>query len=208
MKIIDPLSEVTRKERRALLGVSALSIAMSITHLIPTKISALGVEFPPTEQGLFLLAITGVVIFYLLAFIVYAWTDYINWKTELHMWLVHNQPPVPDDEHEEEYQYHSTHDHLNQLYSEGDIPGAERLENELIHDRVKKELESQYQAQKKKIPPASRLRAAFEFVVPIVIAVVAIIILLTTEIKASNNSSNTSINLKQIHEKCLTKSSS
>jgi len=49
MKIIDPLSEVTRRERRALLGVSALSIAMSITHLIPTKISALGVEFPPTE---------------------------------------------------------------------------------------------------------------------------------------------------------------
>lgn len=201
MKVIDPLSEVTRRERRSLLGVSALSIAMSITHLIPTKISALGVEFPPTEQGLFLLVVAGVVIFYLLAFIVYAWADYINWKTELHMWRVQNQPPLPDDEHEEEYEFRSGQDRLHQLYSEGDIPGAERFENELIYSRVKKELESQYQFQKKKIPAASKLRAIFEFIVPIVIAVVAIGILLTTEIKKADNSN-------KIYEKCLTKKSS
>ena len=183
MEIIDPLSEVTRKERRALLGISALSIAISITNLIPTKIPALGVEFPPIEQGHLLLAITGVVIFYLIAFIIYAWTDYTNWKTELSQWLVHHQPPIPENEQEEEYGHHAAHEHLQELYENGDIPGAEQFENTLIHEKVKKELENQYQNQKNKIPSASKLRAIFEFIVPIVIAMVAIFILNTTDIK-------------------------
>ena len=42
--VSDALSEITRKERRALLGVSTLCIAITHANLVPTKISALGIE--------------------------------------------------------------------------------------------------------------------------------------------------------------------
>src|SRR5437870_1539440 len=45
----DPLSEVNRKERRSLLGVSAIAILIGKTGLVPTKIENLGITF--TEPG-------------------------------------------------------------------------------------------------------------------------------------------------------------
>ena len=185
MKIIDPLSEVTRKERRALLGVSALGMAMSATGLIPTKISALGIEFPPTEQASFVWAITGVVFFYLIAFIVYAWSDYISWKIELQEWLIKHYPPFFGNQDEEEIKSQYCEDQAYLIYLEetGEVQRAEDYENTLIHSQVKSALEAQYQKQKNKNPLASKLRAFFEFVLPVVIAVTAIIILITTDIK-------------------------
>ena len=41
----DPLSEVTRKERRALLGISVLGGALVNIALVPEKLSTFGIEF-------------------------------------------------------------------------------------------------------------------------------------------------------------------
>jgi len=185
MKINDPLSEVTRKERRSLLGVSALGVAMSATGLIPTEISALGIKFPPTEQAMFVRAITGVVFFYLIAFIVYAWSDYISWKIELQEWLIEQHPTFDGDEYQEEmkYEYYKREAYLISLEEQGEVKRAEDYEKSLIHNRVKSALEAEYNKQKDQIPLVSKLRALFEFILPVVIGSIAIIFLIYTNIK-------------------------
>lgn len=76
----DPLSQVTRAERRMLLGVSALSIFVTRTGLIPTKISALGVDFEQSDQRALLVVMALVVGYFLGAFLVYGFTDYLSWR--------------------------------------------------------------------------------------------------------------------------------
>ena len=61
---------------------------------------------------------------------------------------------------------------------------------------------------KNKIPFASKFRAVFEFIIPVVIAIVVIVILLLTEIQTTDNSSD-SVSLSAVaHVKCLTNKSS
>jgi hypothetical protein len=78
----DPLSVETRKERRNLLAISALGIVMVKTGLVPTKISVLGVEFSQSNQTALLYTIAGIAIYFLLAFIFYALSDYSTYRIE------------------------------------------------------------------------------------------------------------------------------
>ena len=57
----DPLTEVTRKERRLLLGMCVLGIVLVKTGLVPTKISAFGIEFSHTDQKFILIILAFVV---------------------------------------------------------------------------------------------------------------------------------------------------
>ena len=75
VRLRDPLSEVTRKKRRALLWVSALGIVVVKSGLIPSKISALGIEFSPTDQHTLMLALGAAVAYLLLALLLYASSD-------------------------------------------------------------------------------------------------------------------------------------
>ena len=60
----DLLSDLTRKQRRNLLLVSAIGIAIVHSSLVPTKISALGIEFSQTETSLLLSLIAFVVLYF------------------------------------------------------------------------------------------------------------------------------------------------
>jgi uncharacterized membrane protein YqjE len=80
----DPLSEETRKERRALLGASGLGILVVRTGLVPTKISALGIEFSTRDQRSFVVAVAVVVAYFFVAFLIYAISDFIVWRAALH----------------------------------------------------------------------------------------------------------------------------
>lgn len=57
----DPLSELTRKERRNLLIASTVGIAVAKIGIIPEKISALGIDFSSSNKGALLLLLIGVV---------------------------------------------------------------------------------------------------------------------------------------------------
>ena len=87
----EPLSEVTRKERTALLAVSAVAITVSATGLIPTKISALGIEFGHSDQASLLLVLQCIVGFFMAAFVFYAAFDFVAWRTMWHetVWNSH-----------------------------------------------------------------------------------------------------------------------
>lgn len=75
----DPLSEEARKERRNLLGLSAVGIAIAKIGLLPTKIAALGIEFNAASRPLLMKAFAGVVAYFLAAFIIYSSADFVCW---------------------------------------------------------------------------------------------------------------------------------
>ena len=79
----DPLSEVTRRERRSLLGLSAIGLAMAWTRFLPSEISAMSFKFDAQNKAKLMLLIAGVIIYYLTAFILYFRSDRLRWKIEL-----------------------------------------------------------------------------------------------------------------------------
>ncbi|UQY35603.1 hypothetical protein K8U54_03675 [Pseudomonas fulva] len=79
-RVSDPLSEVTRKERRLLLAVSVLAFFMAKTGAIPSKISTLGIEFQSSDQRFFLYVLAASVLYLTTVFIAYAMSDFIAWR--------------------------------------------------------------------------------------------------------------------------------
>lgn len=75
----DPLSKETRSDRKTLLGITAFAIMVVKTGLIPTKISTLGIEFSPTDKVMLLKVIAAVIVYFIVAFVVYGITDYLRW---------------------------------------------------------------------------------------------------------------------------------
>ncbi len=94
----DPLSEVTRKERIYLLGTSMVGIAILKTGLVPTQITALGIEFQEADQDTFLLLLGLVVLYFLVAFIVYAASDFLAWWEGYRTVLYEILPPLKRSE--------------------------------------------------------------------------------------------------------------
>src|SRR6267142_5712600 len=76
IRVSDPLSPVTRSERRTLLAVSAIGIIIVKAGFVPTKISALGIEFSETNQVILVRTIAAVILYFLIAFVIYGITDF------------------------------------------------------------------------------------------------------------------------------------
>ena len=72
----DPLSDIARKERRALVAVSALGLIIAKSGLIPLRISALGIEFDPTDQDVLVNAVAFAVLYFLVGFMIYGSQDF------------------------------------------------------------------------------------------------------------------------------------
>jgi len=151
IRLRDPLSEVTRKERRVLLAVSALGIVIVKTGLVPSKVTALGIEFSHADQQALILALAAVVGYFLLAFIIYATSDLTAWRVafgharvlEEIEWEQRRRRPVDADQ---EILIRST-------------------ASEVWWSRAPK--------------PMSFVRAVFEFGLPVIIGVYAVVLLLT-----------------------------
>jgi hypothetical protein len=76
----DPLSEVTRRERKTFLGVSILASAVIKANLIPTKIAAFGIESDKVKPEALVILLTAAVVYFLLVFIAYAVSDFLSWR--------------------------------------------------------------------------------------------------------------------------------
>lgn len=76
----DPLTELTRKERRSLLIASALGVVFVEGGFVPSKIATFGIEFTETDQRSLLIVVSIVVIYFLAGFLLYAASDFINWR--------------------------------------------------------------------------------------------------------------------------------
>lgn len=84
IRLRDPLSDVTRNERKFLLAVSAIGLILRHAGLVPTKIAALGIEFSQVDQKILLRAMGLIVLYFLFAFILYASSDLVAWRFEFH----------------------------------------------------------------------------------------------------------------------------
>ena len=167
--VSDCLSEVTRKERRSLLGISMLGIVITQAELVPTKISALGVEFSQANQAVLLLILAFVVGYYLLAFIIYRLADFSVWR------LRFGEIAVKDTEE-------LKHSLINES-KEHSEPEPEADPDEKVHlsnaesSSIKNRFSSISKSGKRWVavaPTISVARAAFDFLLPIVLAVYAI----------------------------------
>lgn len=80
----DPLGEVARKERRSLLGISAIAILVGWTGLVPARIENFGIAFAPPERQALLWVFIAVVGYYTFAFVIYSISDALSWGYAMH----------------------------------------------------------------------------------------------------------------------------
>jgi hypothetical protein len=154
LRLRDPLSEVTRKERRALLGVSLLGVALVKAGLLPTEISALGVKLAAADQRMLALLLAVVCLYFLIAFLAYAASDFLAWQVSLHAAIskrVRESVEASSDEYED-----------------------------MIHNEVWRVLQERYpwtQRANRYVLPVSWARGLLEFGVPVIFALYAVCIL-------------------------------
>jgi len=153
VRLKDPLSEVTRNERRTLLGLSAVAIVMLRSGLVPSKISALGIEFDHADQRALLGVLALVIAYFLCAFLIYAASDLVAWRVALH---------------------NSSMDwaRRRELLKEEERKVEEHLFRELYRGYMWSRVSG----------PMSLARATFEFAVPIVVGVYAAVRLMNAPI--------------------------
>jgi hypothetical protein len=84
----DLLSDVARRERRNLLIASSVGVLMAHIGLLPTQISALGVVFSAPAQSSLLVLMAFVVTYFIAAFFIYGWADFLIWRKRRHDYLV------------------------------------------------------------------------------------------------------------------------
>ena len=158
--IRDPLSEVTRNERRFLLAVSIIAIALVRTGLVPSKISALGIEFSQTDQKSLLSVLALVTLYFVVAFSLYASSDFIAWRLAFRAavkdWVAQSKK----------------HEHERALVR--DRPDRHPLDDYYQRFLARSRIVSFFSR------PASFLRAVFEFLLPIIVGIYATILLWRT----------------------------
>jgi hypothetical protein len=160
--IRDPLSEVTRNERRFLLGVSIIAIALVRTGLVPSKISALGIEFSQTDQKSLFSVLALITSYFVAAFALYASSDFIAWRlafrASLRDWV--EQMKKRDEERSKLKAEDRSDRH----------PAEDYYERYMRRWRIVSIISR----------PTSFLRAVFEFILPIMVGIYATILLLKT----------------------------
>ncbi|NHZ86609.1 MAG: hypothetical protein GWP19_12145 [Planctomycetia bacterium] len=148
VRVKDPLRKVTRKERRLLLISSAFGIVIVKSGLIPTKITTLGIEFSETNQESLLYVVSAIVIYFLIAFIIYSSSDFIAWRIDFNRTRLEAFQSKKDTQSENaDYKKHI--DTYNRLYR-------------LVYFSI----------------PISFLRAIFDFGIPILVSIYSIYILI------------------------------
>lgn len=73
--VVDPLSPVSRHERKALLAASLLAIALTTGGLTPKRIPVLDIELSSAETVNLYFLLTGVLLYYITGFYIYGQAD-------------------------------------------------------------------------------------------------------------------------------------
>lgn len=84
----DPLSQISRIERRNLLVASTIGLLVGHVGLVPNHISALGLDFNTPSQNAFLVLLSLVIIYMTVAFSIYSTADYFIWRKRYYDHLV------------------------------------------------------------------------------------------------------------------------
>jgi hypothetical protein len=154
----DPLSGETRAKRKFLLVTSLIGIAMVRAEIVPKKLSALGVDLEPSNQGALLYLVSVVIIYFLFAFVVYAFSDFVGWRKRVSLFYEENTRAF--------FKRISRRDNDDYDY---DSKFAEYI----------KKAEKRVHFWKKLTPIASIIRGLFDFLLPMLVSVYAVYILVS-----------------------------
>ena len=78
-KVCNPLRDETREVRKTLLVWCLAAPAVTLGHLFPSEISALGMKLTATNHEVLLGLMAAIVAYHVVAFVVYASADFIHW---------------------------------------------------------------------------------------------------------------------------------
>ena len=107
--LADPLSDITRKERRNLLLASTVGAIVATMGLVPTRFSALGIDFSPPAQSSFVILVTLVILYFVLAFLFYGVADFFVWLIKYKDYLVAINIESSTWDQESQYRYDEVH---------------------------------------------------------------------------------------------------
>ncbi len=156
LNLCDPLSETTRKERRFLLVLSFIAVAVAQTGLIPTKIEALGIAVEKTDQKALLLLLSVLVAYLLITFIIYATIDFVRFRGAYNSAL------------------------LNHLQSEHGFYREQDEPKDPPHERTRKRIGRRIGFYMVMSRRSAFVRTGWEFLFPVVVGIYAIVITLWT----------------------------
>jgi hypothetical protein len=157
-RLRDALSNVTRRERQFLLGISLLGIALIKAGLVPSKISGLGIEFQSANQEALLLIVAIVIIYFLVAFTIYAASDFLAWRIVISKQFIES----------------AVSSYENNILGYFPQPGSP---DENIQE-FKRDLQKKFRFYFKLIRPTSIFRALFDFGVPIAVGCYALLLII------------------------------
>ncbi len=152
------LSESSRKERRALLGFSALAFTIGQCGLVPQKISALGVEISAAQQSNLKWVLFGLVAYFLVALALYSLQDWLAWRGKIHEGLSADMKASYEDDAVTKGRTTAP----NQFYT----PGAKRWNEHWKELPVLHPIKYSYRL--------CQVRLLFEIVIPLLIGVFAL----------------------------------
>ena len=162
LSIKDPLSELSRKERKSLLLTSIIGIIISKAGLIPTKINALGIEFKETDQNILLLIVISLILYFLIAFIMYSSSDFLAWRLSF-LDVIKDKTirMILED--------------IERKSTQGTMVNITERDKQKAESIASDELLRKHKIIFSLIKPTSFIRAIFEFIIPIVIGIFSII---------------------------------
>lgn len=107
--LTDPLSNISRSERRNLLISSVIGFLVSKAGIVPKKISALDIELSLPAQGTFVYLVGATIIYFLLAFIVYGLSDFFIWRKRYQDYLEAVEAHMSSWSEEDQKAYENTY---------------------------------------------------------------------------------------------------
>lgn len=164
----EPLSELSRKERRILLITSLIGIFVEKAKIIPTKVGALGIEFSTQEQQVIVVLLGSIVVYFLFAFVLYGTNDFLRWQ--------HNFYTIMRDVF---LQSKATHRKVESItkgvaWNIGEIDKLQQA----VEDEMEVRAKYPFLDNLLKIAgPLSVARVAFDFLFPIVLGIYAVSII-------------------------------
>ncbi|NWO06545.1 MAG: hypothetical protein HLX50_12925 [Alteromonadaceae bacterium] len=79
-RLREPLVETTRKVRRNLMTASVIGVVLTKVGLVPSKISAFGVEFTSSNQRALMIVLAAAIAYFAVSFMVYVYSELTAWK--------------------------------------------------------------------------------------------------------------------------------
>jgi len=185
--LADPLSELTRRERRVLLAVSALAILVADAGLLPSQISALGIEFDSYDQRFLYLSLVGFVFYFFATFGIYAYSDFLSWTMKVKTAIVNARLAHFNATHSpmDELTAATARQAMLSLIEQHERTTGETLdkaralvmtaaERDAAQERALGKPETWFQFWQKEIPASLVAREILDFVLPLIFGLVAL----------------------------------